>query len=90
MNEHKFLEGRYGGKLWKLHTKHYLCACTSISSVIQSRWIEWAEHGMHEKCIKMLDRKDIWQEPFGKRGCEWEDIKVDVLCSQKQEISVTS
>jgi len=51
MNKHKFLESRYGGRLWKLHTELYLCACTSISSVIQSRWIKWAEHGMCEKYI---------------------------------------
>jgi len=26
---------------------------------------------------KILDRKDIWQEPFWKHGCEWEDGKGD-------------
>jgi hypothetical protein len=27
---------------------------------------------------KMLERKDIWHEPFPRPGCEWEDIKMDV------------
>jgi len=36
---------------------------------------------------KMLDRKDIWQEPFGKHGCEWEDIKVDVCVPKNRNFS---
>jgi len=37
---------------------------------------------------KMLDRKDMWQEPFGKHGCEWEDIKVDVCVPKSRKFQL--
>jgi hypothetical protein len=42
---------------------------------------------MRNAC-KMLDRKDTWQEPFGTRGCEWEDIKVDVCVPKSSKFQL--
>jgi hypothetical protein len=37
---------------------------------------------------KMVGRKDIWQESFGKPGCEWEDVKVDVCVPKSRKFQL--